>query len=122
MAEVIDEEATVRASGLSLPIASRAPDPGLDAELRALTVRGSLASRDGGHLRACVCCAFSDYSPYGHGLFGGMACFRDVKEAYRRVSTKQALFELWPRLSGYVQETHLCPEFELRRPGAGYRG
>jgi hypothetical protein len=77
---------------------------------------------DGGHLRACFCCAFSDYSPYGHGLFGDMVCFRDVKEAYRRVSTKQALFDLWPRLSGYVQETHLCPQFELRRPGAGYRG
>ncbi|MEJ7733166.1 MAG: DUF6304 family protein [Polyangiaceae bacterium] len=77
---------------------------------------------DGGHLRACICCAFSDYSPYGHGLFGALACFRDAKDAYRRVSTKQALFDLWPRLSGFVQETHLCPQFELRRPGSGYRG
>lgn len=77
---------------------------------------------EGGHLQACICCAFSDYSPYGHGLFGGLACFRGVKEAYRAVRSKDGLFRIWEQMSGFVQETYVCPEFELRRPGAGYRG
>jgi len=76
----------------------------------------------GVYMLACINCAFSDYSPYGHGCFGGLACFRDAKEAYRKVNTKAALFEVWDRMTGFVQETYVCPEFERRKPGAGYRG
>jgi hypothetical protein len=76
----------------------------------------------GTYLKACINCAFSDYSPYGHGLFGGLACFRDQKEAYRRVTEKDDLFDLWDNLTEYVPETYLCPEFERRPPGTGYRG
>lgn len=75
-----------------------------------------------GYLRACIGCGLSDYSPYGHGLFGNLACFRDNKAAYRSVSTKQGLFAIWSSMTESVQETYLCPEFERRRPGAGYRG
>ena len=35
---------------------------------------------EGTYLKACINCAFSDYCPGGHGLFGGLACFRDNKE------------------------------------------
>ena len=73
-------------------------------------------------LKACILCAFSDYSPAGHGLFGGLACFRDHKAEYRAVNGKRALFQLWPKLTEYVQETDLCNEFEQRIPGSGYRG
>lgn len=73
-------------------------------------------------LRACISCGLSDYSPLGHGLFGGLACFRATKQAYRAVASKQALFELWDARTELVQETHVCPEFEPRRPGTGYRG
>ncbi|QSQ22845.1 hypothetical protein JY651_48440 [Pyxidicoccus parkwayensis] len=73
-------------------------------------------------LRACITCAFSDYSPYGHGLFGCMACFRDNKQGYRAAIGKKGLFEVWSTLTGYVQETYVCPEFERRTPGTGYRG
>ncbi len=74
------------------------------------------------HLKACIACAFSDYSPGGHGLFGGLACFRDHKAEYRMVNSKGALFQLWPKMTEYVQETYLCNEFEQRIPGSGYRG
>jgi hypothetical protein len=30
----------------------------------------------GTFMKACFNCAFSDYSPYDHGLFGNMICFR----------------------------------------------
>lgn len=75
-----------------------------------------------GHLHACIACAFSDYSPYGHGLFGGLACFRDNKRRYLAVENKQDLFAIWNTLTEFVQETYLCSEFQRREPGTGYRG
>lgn len=77
---------------------------------------------EGAYLKACISCAFSDYSPAGQSLFGSLACFRGNKEAYRQVTNKRALFAIWNTMTEYVQETYLCPEFEKRRPGAGYRG
>jgi hypothetical protein len=77
--------------------------------------------REGIHMKACINCAFSDYSPYGHGLFGHLACFRGNKEGYRYVRTKADLFQMWDTMTEYVQETYLCPEFENRRAGTGYR-
>jgi hypothetical protein len=76
----------------------------------------------GTFMRACINCAFSDYSPYGHGLFGCLACFRGNKVGYRAVAGKDDLFDVWDTMTEYVQEPHLCPEFERREPGTGYRG
>jgi hypothetical protein len=73
-------------------------------------------------MRACFSCAFSDYSPAGHGLFGGLACFRGAKEEYAGVQDKRGIFELWSRRTEYVQETHVCEEHRPRVPGTGYRG
>lgn len=77
---------------------------------------------DGMRLRSCITCAFSDYNPAGNDFFGTMACFRDHKADYRAVSTKRDIFALWPSLTGLVQETYLCPDYEPRQPGTGYRG
>jgi hypothetical protein len=76
----------------------------------------------GWHLRMCWGCAWSDYSPAGHGLWGGLACFRDNKTGYRAVQSKVDLFEVWDTMTELVPETHLCPEFEQRTPHTGYRG
>jgi hypothetical protein len=77
---------------------------------------------EGTYLKACINCAYSDYSPLGHGLFGGLACFRGNKSGYRAVRTKRDLFGIWNTMTEFVQETFLCPEFERRAPGTGYRG
>lgn len=77
---------------------------------------------DSTFMKACINCAFSDYSPYGNGLFGGMACFRDNKSGYSRVKSKDDLFDIWQTMTEFVQETYLCGEFEKRKPGSGYRG
>ena len=73
------------------------------------------------YLKCCFGCGLSDYSPYGHGLFGCMQCYRSCKEAYRKVTSK---LQIWPIMgqSESVQETWLCEEFERRKPGTGYRG
>jgi hypothetical protein len=72
-------------------------------------------------LKMCFTCAHSDYHPVGHGLFGGMACFRNCKAEYSRVQSKGDLFGLWDQ-SEKVQETYLCSDFNIRRPNTGYRG
>jgi hypothetical protein len=73
-------------------------------------------------LKACINCAFSDYSVYGHQTFGDMLCFRNNKEGYLAVRTKREYMNLSPGPIETVQETYLCPEFERRVPGTGYRG
>jgi hypothetical protein len=77
---------------------------------------------EGTYMKACINCGLSDYSPAGHGLFGGLACFRGNKEGYRSVKSKIDLFRIWETMTDYVQETYLCPDFERRQPGTGYRG
>jgi hypothetical protein len=71
---------------------------------------------------ACINCMYSDYSPYGHGLFGWMMCFRNIREEYRRVRGKADFWSVHDRYDRLVQETYLCPVFERRVPGTGYRG
>jgi hypothetical protein len=74
------------------------------------------------YIKACINCAYSDYSPYGHGNFGCLACFRDNREGYGKVASKRDLLNLWHTMTEYVQETFVCPEFARRLPGTGYRG
>jgi hypothetical protein len=72
-------------------------------------------------MKACISCLYSDYSPYGHGLFGGMMCFRNIKAEYLQVKSKRDLLWLQGRQDRLVQETYLCPEFARRVRGTGYR-
>jgi hypothetical protein len=77
---------------------------------------------DGDFIKACINCLYSDYSPYGHGLFGWMMCFRNIKQEYLKVKTKEDFWSIHSRQDRFVQETYLCREFERRIPGTGYRG
>lgn len=76
----------------------------------------------GVHMKACINCLYSDYSPAGHGSFGGMMCFRNLKADYLKVKSKAEFWPVLHRCDRIVQETYLCPEFERRVPGTGYRG
>lgn len=73
-------------------------------------------------LCTCINCAYSDYSPAGHGMFGCLACFRDCKDEYLKRKGKAAFFDLQDAITEVVQEIHVCPEFERRKPSTGYRG
>lgn len=74
------------------------------------------------YIKACINCNFSDYSPYGSTTFGGMLCFRNIKDEYVKVTCKNELWAVHDRFERQVQETYLCPEFQRRIPGTGYRG
>ena len=73
-------------------------------------------------LETCFFCGLSDYSPYGNGLFGCLACFREHKAAYAAVQTKADLVRILALMTGLVQETDHCASFALRTPQTGYRG
>lgn len=73
-------------------------------------------------IKSCINCLYSDYSPLGHGLFGTMMCFRNIKEQYLAVRTKDDFFEVQDHHDRLVQETFLCSDFTRRVPGTGYRG
>ena len=77
---------------------------------------------EGVFIKACINCLYSDYSPCGHGLFGGMMCFRNLKAEYVKVTTKKEFWSVHGRQDRFVQETYLCPDFARRIPGTGYRG
>jgi len=77
---------------------------------------------EGFSLQCCITCGLSDYSPYGHGAFGSLACFRGAADDYRVVCSKAGIFQIWGRLTEYVQETHYCSHYETRPKGRGYRG
>lgn len=51
-----------------------------------------------------------------------MACFRNSEQAYLSLKGKAAYFNLQKEIAEFVQETYLCPEFEKRIAGTGYRG
>ncbi|MGO1001846.1 DUF6304 family protein [Lysobacter sp. CA196] len=77
---------------------------------------------DGVYLKACINCLYSDYSPYGQGSFGSMLCFRNIKDEYLQVTSKEAFRAVHGRHDRLVQETYLCEQFARRVPGTGYRG
>ena len=77
---------------------------------------------DGIYIKSCYTCAFSDYHPAGYGAFGCLACFRNNKQEYLSVKNKIELMNIFNKNAESVQETYLCPEYEKRVPGTGYRG
>ena len=117
------ERLTVRLSFAGQAYASDGRSGWFEGEMG--DVQGKLPP--GTYMRACINCAFSDYSPYGHGLYGDLICFRANKAGYRALPSgqdfdKDAYFAVLDTVSETVQETHLCPEFGRREPGTGYRG
>lgn len=78
------------------------------------------------YIKSCITCQYSDYSPYGMGMFGTLACFREIKEKYLELGKdgdiKREVLCLWDQMTEYVQEIHLCEEYDKRIPGTGYRG
>jgi hypothetical protein len=55
----------------------------------------------------------------GHGLMG-MRCHRDAKQQYLAVTSKRDYWSV--PVTEVVTETYLCPEYQRRVPGTGYRG
>lgn len=77
---------------------------------------------NGTHIKACITCLYSDYSPFGSGLFGTMMCFRNVKDDYLAVISKDTFWDVHDHYDRQVQETYLCDDFKRRVAGTGYRG
>jgi hypothetical protein len=86
---------------------------------------------EGECMLACFNCAHSGYSVCGNGPWGPMYCFRSLKREYREVNAeyhddgyfdKSGYMDLCERDSvEMTDELNICPEFERRVPGRGYR-
>ncbi len=74
----------------------------------------------GTYMKCCFNCAYSGYDPGGNGLWG-MYCHRNHKEEYLTANDKPLWFRLNAQSAEYVQEIHLCPEFERWDGETGYR-
>jgi hypothetical protein len=85
-----------------------------------LEIQSQLPS--GVYVQACINCRYSDDSLYGHGAFGCMMCFRNLKSKYLKVKSKDDFWSVHNHYDRMVQETYLCPEFERRVSGTGYCG
>ncbi|QDU78801.1 hypothetical protein Pla110_05050 [Polystyrenella longa] len=92
---------------------------GRDFESELLEIQSLLPA--GFYMRLCINCLFSDYSPFGKSQFGDLMCYRNKKADYLKVKNKVDYFSLGFVCDRKVQETYLCPEFERRVPGTGYR-
>ena len=74
------------------------------------------------YMKSCINCLYSDYSPFGYSSFGDMMCFRNIKDEYLKVKSKDDFWGVHDKFERKVQETYLCKEFKRRVPGKGYRG
>ncbi|NQY31367.1 MAG: hypothetical protein HRT69_18115, partial [Flavobacteriaceae bacterium] len=71
------------------------------------------------YLKTCLSCKYSNYSPFGNGMFGSIYCFKNIKEAFKKVNSKFDLLDLWTAEAVEkgdvfsVQETFTCAEHQL---------
>ncbi|WP_074407326.1 DUF6304 family protein [Aquimarina megaterium] len=71
------------------------------------------------YLKTCLSCKYSNYSPFGNGMFGNIYCFKKVKEKLKEVKGKHDLLDLWtPEAVDKgdifsVQETFDCSEHQI---------
>lgn len=82
-------------------------------------LRLSAALPHGTELVCCITCLYSDYRPGGHGLTG-MSCHREAKVQYLAVRSKADYWGV--PVTEDVPEFYLCPDYQRRVPGTGYRG
>jgi hypothetical protein len=73
---------------------------------------------DGVQLAACVTCQYSGYALEGREVMG-IRCHRGAKTQVLAARTK-AEYRSVP-VNEEVPDTYLCPEYERRLPGTGYR-
>ncbi|WP_159023309.1 DUF6304 family protein [Formosa sp. L2A11] len=64
-------------------------------------------------IKTCLSCKYSNYHPVGNGMFGGLNCFKNVKEDLEQVCNKSDLMHLWDKgleenKTFNVQETNVC--------------
>ena len=66
-------------------------------------------------LKCCFGCKLSDYSVYGHDVFGSLICFKNFKERFLNMKTQYDYYDLLEEKNlEYVQEVYLCSEFQPR--------
>ena len=69
----------------------------------------------------CYGCLYGDYSVFGQGFMSSILCFKNQKQAYLQVDTKDEYMKLDIHDSKQ-QEIFCCDAYEIRDRNVGYRG
>ncbi|GGG52442.1 DUF6304 family protein [Bizionia arctica] len=69
-------------------------------------------------IKTCLSCKYSNYHPIGNGMFGGLNCFKNLKEDVENVSGKSDLMVMWDKgmenkKTFNVQETFVCDDHKF---------
>jgi len=69
-------------------------------------------------IKTCLSCKYSNYHPVGNVMFGGLNCFKDVKEDLEKVYNKYDLMKIWDKGienkdTFNVQETFVCEDHKF---------
>lgn len=71
------------------------------------------------YLKTCLSCKYSNYSPFGNGMFGSIYCFKNVKNKLKSLNDKTDLLDIWTKEAMdtsdifSVQETFDCSAHQL---------
>lgn len=103
---------------LSLTLDGATYETGCDALETGLPRLAAALPPDAG-LVCCFTCLYSHYSPGSSGAMG-IACHRDAEEQYLAARSKSDMWSV--PVTEVVPETYLCPQYQRRVAGAGYRG
>ena len=61
--------------------------------------------------KGCYNCKSSDYSVYGLQFWGSMLCFKNIKDAYSRVNSKDEYMDLMDNFNELVPESYYFSTF-----------
>ena len=69
-------------------------------------------------IKTCLSCKYSNYHPLGNGMFGGLNCFKDLKEDVEKLCNKSDLISMWDKgmknsKAFNVQEIFVCVDHKF---------
>jgi len=65
-------------------------------------------------IKSCWSCCYSTFTPLGTSFFGGLGCFKGNEKMKNRTDVR-GIFQGWAKRDRYVQENHLCSQWEARK-------
>jgi hypothetical protein len=70
------------------------------------------------HIKCCINCKYSEYSPYGSDEYGSLMCFKKSKKAWSKIGYQGLKkMEPWPKILNIekTQEAFWCNEFKIKK-------
>jgi hypothetical protein len=66
-------------------------------------------------IRSCLFCKYSDYHVAGHGLWGHLRCYKNIKSEFLNAPTKIDFIKIMNNHAAVMYETDICDEFQEKK-------